>query len=228
MAWTASLGPRPSLLLSPAELTGHTHCLIFNLRWRNRGPGRGKDWLAGLARVWRERWGVGGVTPRGQPCRVPTGGKARLLPSVFGPPLAHPCQQEGWCQVWQPLLGTGCSKALSAPMCHQVHDSLLIRDSGVESMRHRQWQGTGWVAWPGQCGATLGSGKWCLGGGREGRDFSQAAEVGWGVVFPILALPSPGPSHMLFPLPATLFHPFWLVPSLEGSAQISPPPGSLP
>lgn len=29
--------------------------------------------------------------------------------------------------------------------------------------------------------------------GQEGLDFSQASEVGWGVVFPILASPSPGP-----------------------------------
>ena len=191
-------------------------------------PGEGQGLAGWIGKGVVGEVGSGRGDPKGSALQSPHRREARLLPSVFGPPLAHPCQQEGWCQVWQPLLGTGCSKALSAPMCHQVHDSLLIRDSGVESMRHRQWQGTGWVAWPGQCGATLGSGKWCLGGGREGRDFSQAAEVGWGVVFPILALPSPGPSHMLFPLPATLFHPFWLVPSLEGSAQISPPPGSLP
>lgn len=41
------------------------------------------------------------------------------------------------------------------------------------------------------------------GGSPEGLDLSQAAEMGWGVIFPILALPSSGPLHMLFPLPAT-------------------------
>lgn len=159
--------------------------------------------------------------------------RPRLL-SVLRPPLARPCQREGWrhCMALAPI------KSYQPPNAPRRADSLGDKTQGREAGDTRTMaRHLGGQLGQEQCWAKLGERRVVPGrGGCGGLEPSQAAKVGWGHAFlrPILALrtpialPSPGPLHMLFPLLATLFLPPLLLvsPSSPWFSSKSPP-GSL-
>ena len=130
------------------------------------------------------------MVQEGQPCgSLLKEARPRLL-SVLRPPLARPCQQEGWrhCMALAPI------KSYQPPNAPRRADSLGDkRLKGKRQETHRQWPGTGWAAWP---GTMLGQIRGGVGGawqGRLGRAGTQAGSKGeMGTCLPP---PYPGPSY---------------------------------
>ena len=142
--------------------------------------------------------------PKRGDLRGPHKREARLTPSILwdtGPPLPGRRRH----QIWQPLLGTGWAKTFSPTIFPYKLILWVIRDSGAESRRHRQWPGTGWAAWPGTMPAQMREATVVPSReGQGGPDLSQAAEVG-GVCSSHLGLSLPRAFAHTVPFPAIPF-----------------------